>query len=82
MEEISTSFCFICLLHLANEQGLRIQSDQFSSDLPSSTSSSGSRRGGSAPQQQLQRQAEDDREEAIKFVGRLDRLKVAKEITA
>ncbi|KAF5355261.1 hypothetical protein D9758_006042 [Tetrapyrgos nigripes] len=27
MEEISTSFCFICLLHLANEQGLKIQND-------------------------------------------------------
>jgi len=26
MEEISTSFCFICLLHLANEQGLKIES--------------------------------------------------------
>ncbi|KAF9245289.1 condensin complex subunit 2/barren [Melanogaster broomeanus] len=26
MEEISTSFCFICLLHLANEQGLKLQS--------------------------------------------------------
>jgi condensin complex subunit 2 len=25
MDEISTSFCFICLLHLANEKGLRIQ---------------------------------------------------------
>lgn len=25
MSEISTSFCFICLLHLANEKGLRIQ---------------------------------------------------------
>ncbi|UZJ52699.1 hypothetical protein CBS101457_002019 [Exobasidium rhododendri] len=25
MEEISTSFCFICLLHLANEEGLDIQ---------------------------------------------------------
>lgn len=25
MEEISTSFCFICLLHLANEQGLKLQ---------------------------------------------------------
>ncbi|KZP26620.1 hypothetical protein FIBSPDRAFT_854659 [Athelia psychrophila] len=24
MEEISTSFCFICLLHLANEQGLQL----------------------------------------------------------
>lgn len=26
MDEISTSFCFICLLHLANEQGLKLQS--------------------------------------------------------
>ncbi|KAL8291375.1 hypothetical protein RQP46_002353 [Phenoliferia psychrophenolica] len=25
MAEVSTSFCFICLLHLANENGLRIQ---------------------------------------------------------
>jgi condensin complex subunit 2 len=25
MDEISTSFCFICLLHLANEEGLRIK---------------------------------------------------------
>jgi len=25
LEEISTSFCFICLLHLANEQDLRLQ---------------------------------------------------------
>ncbi|KZT63492.1 barren [Daedalea quercina L-15889] len=28
MEEISTSFCFICLLHLANERGLKIQSNE------------------------------------------------------
>ena len=27
LEEISTSFCFICLLHLANERGLKIQSE-------------------------------------------------------
>ncbi|KAJ6485890.1 condensin complex subunit 2/barren [Mycena sanguinolenta] len=26
LEEISTSFCFICLLHLANEQGLKLES--------------------------------------------------------
>lgn len=25
MDEISTSFCFICLLHLANERGLKIE---------------------------------------------------------
>ncbi|KAH9940947.1 barren [Epithele typhae] len=27
MDEISTSFCFICLLHLANERGLKIEVD-------------------------------------------------------
>ncbi|KAF9064406.1 condensin complex subunit 2-domain-containing protein [Rhodocollybia butyracea] len=27
MEEISTSFCFICLLHLANEQGLKLKNN-------------------------------------------------------
>ena len=27
MEEISTSFCFICLLHLANERGLKLESE-------------------------------------------------------
>lgn len=25
LAEISTSFCFICLLHLANEQGLKLE---------------------------------------------------------
>lgn len=25
MDDISTSYCFICLLHLANEQGLVIE---------------------------------------------------------
>ena len=25
LEEISTSFCFICLLHLANERGLKLE---------------------------------------------------------
>lgn len=29
MSEISTSFCFICLLHLANEQGLEIEPARF-----------------------------------------------------
>lgn len=28
MDEISTSYLFICLLHLANEKGLRIQTPQ------------------------------------------------------
>lgn len=29
MSEISTSFCFICLLHLANEEGLQIETARF-----------------------------------------------------
>lgn len=29
MSEISTSFCFICLLHLANEEGLKLETARF-----------------------------------------------------
>jgi len=29
MSEISTSFCFICLLHLANEEGLSIETARY-----------------------------------------------------
>ena len=28
MADISTSYCFICLLHLANEKGLILEHDQ------------------------------------------------------
>ena len=28
MADISTSYCFICLLHLANEQGLVIENQE------------------------------------------------------
>ena len=27
MDDISTSYCFICLLHLANEKGLTIENE-------------------------------------------------------
>ena len=33
LSEISTSFCFICLLHLANEQGLEITGEENMTDL-------------------------------------------------
>ena len=36
LAEISTSFCFICLLHLANERGLRLESGDDAAG-PSST---------------------------------------------
>ncbi len=37
MDEISTSFCFICLLHLANEKGLavEVESDEERLNTPS-----------------------------------------------
>jgi hypothetical protein len=37
MEEISTSFCFICLLHLANEQGLKLESSSGSGEINKDT---------------------------------------------
>jgi len=36
LAEISTSFCFICLLHLANERGLKLESGEVAPG-PSST---------------------------------------------
>lgn len=33
MDDISTSFCFICLLHLANEKGLTIEKTNDLSEL-------------------------------------------------
>ncbi|WAQ91958.1 hypothetical protein PtA15_15A351 [Puccinia triticina] len=71
MEEISTSFCFICLLHLANEKGLSIQSINHSNQqalpLDSSTLDDGNI-DDSTPLQP------DD----SKFVGRLEELKILK----
>lgn len=34
MDEISTSFCFICLLHLANERGLKLESGNEDTIIP------------------------------------------------
>jgi condensin complex subunit 2 len=33
MADISTSYCFICLLHLANEKGLAIENEDRFEDL-------------------------------------------------
>ncbi|KAJ2184296.1 hypothetical protein GGH18_004695 [Coemansia sp. RSA 530] len=33
LEDLSVSFCFICLLHLANERNLRIEGDASLCDL-------------------------------------------------
>ena len=34
MADISTSFCFICLLHLANERGLKLEVGANNEDEP------------------------------------------------
>lgn len=44
MEEISTSFCFICLLHLANEQGLKIRNEDTEDDVEEESESIGENR--------------------------------------
>lgn len=51
LEEISTSFCFICLLHLANEQGLKLESDKAIQDAEDEAAEMGGRRGRSAAMQ-------------------------------
>jgi condensin complex subunit 2 len=66
MEEISTSFCFICLLHLANEEGLRISED----GTATASEASGSKR-----------RVEDEMETIIKHVGGLDKLRINRELT-
>jgi condensin complex subunit 2 len=33
MKEVSVAYCFICLLHLANEQGLRVEGNSQLDDL-------------------------------------------------
>jgi len=37
LADISTSFCFICLLHLANERGLKLESGGDVAEGPSSS---------------------------------------------
>ena len=41
LDEISTSFCFICLLHLANERGLKIEGGTMDVDNVTATVSDG-----------------------------------------
>lgn len=66
MEEISTSFCFICLLHLANEKGLSIQSKQTSFDHQNKNSND-------------DEDEDEDGLEVRRFVGGLTELKVIRE---
>lgn len=76
MEEISTSFCFICLLHLANEKGLRIQSPAPFVGDGGPGWDDGEASGGMGGK----RRAEGLEER--RFVGGLDQLRVFREISA
>jgi condensin complex subunit 2 len=72
MEEISTSFCFICLLHLANEKGLRIQSISQSNQQQLPLDSAMNDDGNIDDSSPL-------RPDDSKFVGRLEELKILKD---
>ncbi|PWN47338.1 hypothetical protein IE53DRAFT_254828 [Violaceomyces palustris] len=79
MEEISTSFCFICLLHLANEEGLEINTGQD----PSSRSKSSIPSGGGAKNPMTNIQEEEDDPEGTprpnKIVGGVGNQRVEKD---
>lgn len=81
MEEISTSFCFICLLHLANEQGLQIQDATATSRIteadvdPEEEDAEGEAR---------EKENNDwmSMETTSRFVGGLEKLRIRREIMA
>lgn len=70
MEEISTSFCFICLLHLANEKGLRLQGDS------TRLLEEQEEEAGGVTQDETEG---DAAAEGTKFVGGLEELKIFKD---
>ena len=85
MEEISTSFCFICLLHLANEQSLQIQSEaMLEHNKRARLASAGIGRNGRTLPSAASSSKEPivDMETTEQFVGGLDKLRIWKEIKA
>lgn len=91
MSEISTSFCFICLLHLANEEGLKLESARFDGlegedvgcqgvwemDLPSTDQSEVQGKGkGRGRAEKVGRMGEGESEDRV--VGELQALRVYK----
>ncbi|GAA5987752.1 hypothetical protein JCM11641_006519 [Rhodosporidiobolus odoratus] len=64
MDEISTSYMFICLLHLANEKGLRIQMPELKK----------------AVGELVEGDGEDGEEEVRKLVGGIEGLRVMREV--
>lgn len=76
MSEISTSFCFICLLHLANEQGLKIEAARLD-DVTGSTGNVGFAEGLTATGLGKDKGLSID-EEADQLVGELQALKITR----
>lgn len=80
MSEISTSFCFICLLHLANEEGLRIETARFDGQEGLDVGCVGE---AEEVEQEYdayskKRKANDDGERSDRIVGELQALRVYK----
>ena len=88
MSEISTSFCFICLLHLANEEGLRIETGRYDGKEGEDVGCQGeaepedNEQGTMAPfmKKAMKRMGEGERMDRI--VGELQALKVYKDPNA
>jgi condensin complex subunit 2 len=67
-DDLSTSFCFICLLHLANEQGLRISSDRPIEDGDGRHDDGGD-------------EADEEDEDERRVIGGLETLRIFKEMS-
>lgn len=81
MSEISTSFCFICLLHLANEEGLRIETARFDGQDGEDVGCVGVAEVKDAEEDEFAkptRRRMDDGERTDRIVGELQALKVYK----
>jgi condensin complex subunit 2 len=86
MSEISTSFCFICLLHLANEEGLKIETGRYDGQEGEDVGCMGMADDfeveGDDPAKRWKRQKLDRGEKEDRVVGELQALKVFKDLTA
>lgn len=82
MEEISTSFCFICLLHLANEEGLRIQSGDVVQEAVRATRAERADRPSTSRQGASIAEDDDVVLQELRSVGGLEKLKIRKLLMA
>jgi len=86
MSEISTSFCFICLLHLANEEGLKIETGRYDGQEGEDVGCMGMADDFEVevddPAKRWKRQKLDRGEKEDRVVGELQALKVFKDLNA